>query len=313
MRCVVFGGGGFIGSTVVDRLLLDGHFVRVVAHPRAVPYRIFGKHENAEWVAGDFLDLGDVQRALDDVEVVFHLVSTTLPKSADENPLYDVRTNLVGTLQLLDAMAAAGVKRIIFISSGGTVYGAPVYIPIDEHHPTNPQGFYGLTKLSIERYLASYERAYGIRHTVLRVANAFGERQRLEIAQGAVGVFLYRAMQGQPIEIWGDGTTRRDYIHAEDIAAAFSRVLTYKGSVSTFNVSTGIGTSLNELLELIEEILGQRVQRTYLPRRPFDVGVSVLSNVLIRDELNWAPKVPLRDGIERMADWISRGNVDLEG
>jgi UDP-glucose 4-epimerase len=304
MKCVIFGGGGFIGSSIADRLLLDGHALRIFEQPCVEPYRYFGEHEDVEWVAGDFLNIHDVSNAIEGVDVVLHLISSTLPKTSNEDPVYDVQSNLVATLQMLNAMASHNVRKIVFISSGGTVYGTPLYLPIDECHPTDPQVSYGITKLAIEKYLLMYKRLHGINATVLRVTNPFGERQRIETAQGAVSVFLHRALCGHPIEIWGDGSAIRDYIYVSDVADAFAKALTYSGTKSVFNISTGIGTSLNDLIDLIEEVLSMPIDRRYLPGRPFDVPISVLSNNLIQEEMGWSPQIGLREGLVRTAAWI---------
>ncbi len=306
MKIALFGGGGFIGSTIADRLLLDGHALRIFERPRVTPYRKFVTSERVEWIAGDFSSAHDVRDAISGVDVVLHLVSTTLPKSSNDDPIYDVQSNVVATLQMLDAMVAHKIPKIVFISSGGTVYGNPVYLPIDEKHPTDPLVSYGITKLAIEKYLQMYSHLYGIKAISLRVANPYGERQRIETAQGAVGVFLHRAIKGIPIDIWGDGCITRDYIHVSDVAEAFVRAVEYSGAMSCLNISSGAGTSLNELIVMLENVLGRPVTVRYLPGRPFDVPVSVLSNDLARDELKWAPSVSMRDGIARTAEWMRR-------
>lgn len=306
MKCVIFGGGGFIGSAIADCLLRGGQAVRIFERPRVEPYRKFEAHEHVEWVSGDLLSSHDVKDAVDGADVVLHLVSTTLPKSSNDDPIYDVQSNLVGTLQMLNAMVACNIRKIVFISSGGTVYGTPIYVPIDERHPTDPLVSYGITKLAIEKYLLMFERMHGIKATILRVANPFGERQRIETAQGAAGVFLHRALCGQPIEIWGDGSITRDYIYIGDVAEAFARAVSYSGPKSVFNVSSGIGTSLNELVDQIEKLLGLSIERRHLPGRPFDVPVSVLSNALAQEEFGWTPRVTLREGLARTADWMKK-------
>ncbi len=310
MRCLVLGGGGFIGSAVVDRLLLDKHAVRVFERPDVKPYRTFGPQEQVDWVGGDLQNAQEVAEALQGVDTVFHLVSTTLPKNSNDDPIYDVQTNLVATLQLLQAMVASGVRRIVFISSGGTVYGAPRYMPIDESHPTEPQVSYGITKLAIEKYLVLYEATHGIKATILRVANPFGERQRIASAQGAVGVFLNQAMQGKTIEIWGDGSVTRDYIHISDVAEAFIKAAEYRGDKNVFNIGSGAGTSLNDLLATIESVLGAPVARQYLEGRPFDVKINVLDTSRAAAELGWVPQVSLSDGISRTIAWTKSTLAD---
>ena len=305
MKCVIFGGGGFIGSEITNHLLLNGHAVRIFERPRVAPFRMFQQNEQVEWITGDFLSTHDVSNAIDGIDVVLHLVSTTLPKNSNDDPIYDVQSNVVGTLQMLNAMVTRGVRKIIFISSGGTVYGIPRYLPIDEYHPTEPLVSYGITKLTIEKYLHLFERLHGIRAITLRVANPYGERQRIETAQGAVTVFLHRALTGQPIEIWGDGSVARDFIHISDVARAFLLAANYSGLSSVFNIGSGVGTSLNDLIMLLEEVLGKLIERSYFPARPFDVPVSVLNNDLAQTELRWTPTISMREGIARTAEWMS--------
>ena len=304
MKIAIFGGGGFIGSAIADRLLRDGHELRIFERPRVEPFRQFTDGGKVEWLTGDLMSLHDVSGAVEGVDVVMHLISTTLPKNSNDDMIYDVQSNLVATLQLLNAMVAKGVPKIIFISSGGTVYGNPVYLPIDENHPTDPRVSYGITKLAIEKYLLLYQYLHGLKVCILRVANPYGERQRVETAQGAVGVFLNKAIRKEPIEIWGDGSVKRDFIYIGDVAEAFARAVDYAGSRNIFNISSGMGTSLNELIVTLEKVLGHEIVRDFRPARPFDVQVSVLSNSLALRELGWQPRVGLEEGISKTAVWM---------
>lgn len=306
MKVVIFGGGGFVGSTIADRLLSEGHSLRIFERPRVKPYREFTAIEEVEWVAGDISSMHDVNDAIHGVDAVLHMVSTTLPKSSNDDPIFDVQSNVIGSLHILNAMVIHSVASIVFISSGGTVYGNPLYLPVDENHPTNPVVSYGITKLSIEKYLQMYEGLHGIKAITLRVANPYGERQRIETAQGAVSVFLHHAIKGTPIQIWGDGSVTRDYIHVTDVANAFSRALQYSGAQRVFNVSSGVGTSLNDLIVRIEDVLGKSLERYNLPGRSFDVPANVLCNELARSELKWTPLVSLDQGIGQTAKWMRR-------
>jgi UDP-glucose 4-epimerase len=304
MKYIVFGGSGFIGSTIVDRLLRDGHELRVFQRSLSEPYRKFEKNEKVEWVTGDLQSSHDVTNAMVGCDAVVHLVSTTLPKSSNDDPIYDVQTNIVGTLQMLDAMVECNISRIVFISSGGTIYGNPSYLPIDEKHPTEPLVSYGITKLAVEKYLQLYRSLHGIQAVSLRVSNPYGERQRIKTAQGAVGIFINNAIKGIPINIWGDGNVVRDYIHVADVANAFAQALNYTGDTGVFNISTGVGVSLNQLLESLEGVLGFSIERNYLPSRSFDVPTNVLSNDLARDELGWSPSVSMHNGLARTCEWM---------
>lgn len=310
MRCLILGGSGFIGSSICDRYLRLGHQIRVFERPRVEPYRTFGNDEPVEWVTGDFSNTHDVRAALDGIDAVVHLIGTTLPKTSNDDPIYDVRSNLVATLQLLDAMQAENIRKILFISSGGTVYGNPQSLPISENHPTNPLTSYGITKLAIEKYLLLYKNLRGLKPVVLRVANPYGERQRIETAQGVVAAFLCRVMSGAPIEIWGDGSVTRDYLHVSDVAEAFALALEYDGPESVFNIGSGSGVSLNELVRTLGELLGRKIEVQYKPGRTFDVPVNVLDISLARDALGWSPAIQLGNGLERTISWIqshSRG------
>lgn len=304
MKCVVFGGGGFIGSTIVDRLLVAGHSVRIFERPRVAPYRLFSETEKVEWMTGDFLSIHDISSALEGMDTVIHLVSFTLPKTSNDDLIYDVQTNLIATIQLLNSMLAMKVNKIVFISSGGTVYGVPRYIPVDEDHPTDPVVSYGITKLAIEKYLLMFKILHGMKVLILRVANPYGPRQRVETAQGAVAAFFHRSLQNQKIEIWGDGSITRDYIYIDDVAEAFLRAVEYSGDLSVFNISSGIGTSLNELAELIGESIGRQLDCIYLEKRPFDVPTSILNNNLAATHLGWVPKTVLQYGLAKTAEWL---------
>lgn len=312
MRVAVYGGGGFIGSAVTDRLLADGHVLRVLEREGVAPYRAFQPGERVEWLSGNFMHKQDVHGTLEGVDAVVHLVSTTLPKKSNEDPVFDVQSNVVGTLHLLESMVALGIPRIVFISSGGTVYGIPKYLPIDEGHPTDPQVSYGITKLAIEKYLLMYGRLHGIRPVILRVANPYGERQRVENAQGAVAAFIHYALSGQPIPVWGDGSVTRDFLHVDDVADAFARALIYTGPEAVFNISSGEGLSLNELIARIEAAIGSPVARKYLPARPFDVPASVLRNERAQRELDWQPRIGIDEGIARTLGWARNNRASPE-
>lgn len=304
-KVAVFGGAGFLGSGIVDRLLASGHALRVFERPRIQPHRQFGEAEIVDWTTGDFAHAHDVREALDGVDAVVHLICTTRPKSSNEEPIFDVQTNLVATLQLLEAMRSCGVRRIVFASSGGTVYGPPIRVPIDEDHPTNPTTSYGITKLAIEKYLLLEKHLHGLEPVILRVANPYGERQRVESAQGVVAAFLNRALKDEPIEIWGDGTVVRDYLHISDVAEAFAAALDYPGNETIFNIGSGSGTSLNELVGILSDVLGRDLLVDYKPARDFDVKSNVLCCERARKTLGWSPNVAMHEGLRRTVDWLN--------
>ena len=297
MKCLILGGAGFIGSHLAEGLLAEGHQVRIFDRPNlALPAELLAD-SRIEWHEGDFLNVDDLARVVPGNEVIFHLVSATLPKSSNDNPAYDVETNVIGTLRLLDIARTNEVKRIIFASSGGTVYGLPHTLPISESHSTEPLASYGITKLAIEKFLHMYRALHGLDYCILRLANPFGERQRVGAAQGAVAVFLHRAWHDETIHIWGDGSVVRDYIYIKDVVRAFVKALSYQGEPRVFNIGSGQGMSLNQLLAGIEALLGRPVAVEYEQGRKFDVPVNVLDISRARNLLGWQPTVSFRDGL----------------
>jgi len=303
-KVALFGGAGFLGSAIVDRLLAGGHQLRIFERPRIEPHRDFVPGESVEWVTGDFSHAHDVREALQGVDAVVHLVCTTRPKSSNEEPIFDVQTNLVSTLQLLEAMKECGVAKIVFASSGGTVYGSPIRTPIDEEHPTNPTTSYGITKLAIEKYLLLEKKLHGLEPVILRIANPYGERQRVEFAQGVVAAFLARALRDESIEIWGDGSVVRDYLHIADVAEAFAAALDYEGEEVIFNIGSGGGTSLNDLATILSRVLGRELRVDHKPGRDFDVKSNVLSCDKARRLLGWSPQIGLEDGLRKTVEWL---------
>jgi UDP-glucose 4-epimerase len=306
MKILVLGGGGFMGSHLCDALLHAGHQVRVFEYPGIKPLISPELMTSLEWIQGDFTNPAQVDMALQNCDVIYHLVSTTLPKSSNENPSYDIQSNVVSTLNLLESIRRHGIRKIIFLSSGGAIYGIPKEIPIKETHPTDPITSYGIGKLTIEKYLHLYKTLYGIDYCVLRLANPFGERQRVNTSQGAIAVFLHKALLGEEVEIWGDGSVTRDYIYIADVISAMMRALDYFGDTHVFNVGSGVGLSLNRVLNEIEVILGKPVSYVYLPARKFDVPINVLDIERSKTLLHWQPRISFSEGILRTLNWMSQ-------
>jgi UDP-glucose 4-epimerase len=228
-----------------------------------------------------------------------------LPKSSNADPVFDVESNLLGTVRLLTHAVKSGLKKVIFVSSGGTVYGVPTQVPIPENHSTDPVCSYGITKLTIEKFLGLFHQLHGLDYVVLRIANPFGERQRTHASQGAVAVFLGKILRDEPVEIWGDGSVVRDYIHIADVVDALLICLEHTGSERVLNIGAGRGHSLNEVLDSIENATGRLAKRRYLPGRVFDVPVSVLNIERAKKFLGWSPKVDFDQGLKRFAAWLA--------
>lgn len=304
MKCLILGGAGFIGSHLAQGLLAEGHEVRIFDRPNLLLPPELRSDPRIKWFEGDFLNQDELAQVVPGSEVIFHLVSATLPKSSNDNPVYDVQSNVIGTLHLLDLARLHGIRRVIFASSGGTVYGLPRSLPVSETHPTEPLVSYGITKLAIEKYLHMYRELYGIDYCVLRLANPFGERQRVSAAQGAVAVFLHRALHDEMIHIWGDGSVTRDYIYIKDVVNAFIKAMNFTGEQRVFNIGSGHGMSLNDILAAIEKLLGKPVARSYETSRNFDVPVNVLDIARAREQFAWQPVVTFQEGLANTLRWM---------
>ena len=301
MKSLVLGGNGFIGSHLVAGLLEEGYQVRI--YDRS-PNRFHTTPRNAEYVEGELGNHGLIRAAVEGVETVFHFVSTTLPKTSNDDPIYDVRSNLIDTLQLLESCVEAGVRKVVFASSGGTVYGQPQTMPIAEDHPTIPITSYGIVKLAVEKYLGLFDYLHGLDYTVLRISNPYGPYQNPGGQQGAVPVFLYRLRTGQPVTIWGDGSVVRDYLYISDLVEALKLAAETDTKKKVFNVGSGLGTTLNELVAIIAEVTGERPEVEYVAGRALDVPANVLDVARVREELGWSATVGLAEGIEHTWRWI---------
>ncbi|MGD0276031.1 MAG: NAD-dependent epimerase/dehydratase family protein [Syntrophales bacterium] len=298
MRCLVLGGAGFLGSHLSEFLLAKGHVVRVFDRDETLKLRFQNLSGKMELISGDFGLKTLVDEAMRNIDVVFHLIGTTIPKTSNEDPIFDISSNLLPTLHMLNCVRYNQIKKIIFFSSGGTVYGIPQYIPITENHPTNPICSYGIHKLAIEKYLHLYHHLYGINYSVLRISNAYGPRQRPVHGQGAIMVFLHRILHRQSIEIWGDGSIVRDYVYVGDIMEAAERVASYDGPGHIFNISSGQGFSLNQMLDHLTTIVGHKPVVNFLPSRMLDVPVNILDIARAQKLLGWQPKVSLSEGLK---------------
>lgn len=305
-KCLVLGGCGFLGSHTAESLLESGYTVRVFDKVKVDTENIDHIIGDIEMVEGDFTNAKDVAQAIKGIDYIFHFIGTTLPKSATENPVYDLESNVVSTLKLLHLATHEKIKKIIFASSGGTVYGVPRSIPISEDHPTNPACAYGISKLMIEKYFALYHRIGGLNYVVFRIANLYGERQNPHSMQGAVAVFLSLVKEGNPLTIWGNGGVTRDYIYIKDTVPVFINALQSKNRQRVFNLGSGKGTTLNELIEVIKKATGRPVEATYTGERVIDVPTNVLDISRAREEFGFSPKTTLLDGVQKTWLWLNR-------
>jgi UDP-glucose 4-epimerase len=300
MKVLVIGGSGFIGSHVVDKLLAHRHSVRVFDRR---PERFRAPLTGVDYRFGEFADEMTLVEALSGIDIVYHLVSTTVPGTADLDPKTDVRDNLIGTINLLESMQRLGLSRILFLSSGGTVYGIPEVVPIPETHALRPISSYGIVKAAIEHYLEMYRRTRGFSPVIVRASNPFGPRQAHSGVQGVVSTFLRRILVGEPIEIWGDGTVVRDYLEVSDLAELCVRVGT-SASKGAYNAGSGLGLSVNEVVEAVRKVTGADVKVIYKPARPVDVPRSVLDCSRAKNEFGWECETGFDSGLSNTWNWL---------
>lgn len=300
-KILIIGGSGFIGKHLVAKLATEGHQVRVFSrHATPNGYAKYG----VQYMAGDFLSMNQLQPALADVETIYHLAVTTVPGSSNEQILYDAQTNLIGTLHLLQAATDCGVKRFIFVSSGGTVYGPTPNEPINEEFPTEPISAHAVSKLAIEKYLEIYRRTSGLEYRVARAANPYGKWQNPDKGQGFVGRVLGQMAREEEIVIWGDGSVVRDFFHVGDLVDALYLMLDDDGPYRIYNVGSGAGKSLREVLELLQSITGQLANITYEAARPADVPYNSLDVTRIKESLGWQPKTKFDAGVAETWRWM---------
>jgi UDP-glucose 4-epimerase len=304
MRCLVIGGGGFIGSHVVDALVRNGNEVTVFDRPNISLENLCDSIDDVKIIQGDLCNPVDIEDSIREKDVIYHFAATTLPGPSNQNPLYDIETNLVSTLGILENAVKNDVKKIIFASSGGTVYGIPQSLPITEDHPTEPTCSYGITKLAIEKYLFLYNHLHDLNYIVLRFGNPYGQRQRTENIQGVIPVFLWKLNNNEIIDIWGDGTVSRDYFHISDLVDAVLKATHSSFSHDIFNIASGNALSLLDILSIMEKVTGIHPQLRFLPGRKLDVPVNCLDIGKARRLLKWQPTVSLEDGIQKTWEWI---------
>lgn len=292
-KVLVLGGAGFIGKALLAKL--KGLHFEVTAVDRVWK----SEFEGIECVTGDVFDEVLLSKVMEGQDMVFHLVSTTVPAISNDAPKFDCISNVGGTLNILDAMVANHVGKIVFTSSGGTVYGVPEEIPIAEDAPNFPICAYGISKLSIEKYMKLYSYLHGIEATVLRLSNPFGPGQDPEKGQGVIATFIQRALDGKEIEIWGDGTVVRDFVYIDDVIDAFILASQLKKGFTLLNIGQGEGKSLKSILKVIECELKCDVSVTFKPSRPCDVPKVVLDVRKARQVLGWEPKHSFNEGVKK--------------
>ena len=304
MRILVTGGAGFIGSHVVDAYAAAGHEVAVLDNFST------GREDNVNQAAAvhrvDLRDQAQVDKAVASFRpelVNHHAAQSEVPRSVAD-PTYDAQVNIIGGLNLLKACVDHSVRKVIFSSTGGALYGEPDVVPADEDHPVRPLSPYGTSKFAFEQYLATFRRTFGLDFTVLRYANIYGARQDFHAEEGRViAIFASRMLAGKPVTIDGTGEQSRDMLHVGDVATANLAVVE-KGSGGTFHVSTGIAITVNELFRKLAALTGYSLPPNYGLARKGDVYRIALDNERARQRLGWEPRVNLEEGLSLTVDYF---------
>jgi UDP-glucose 4-epimerase len=305
---LITGGNGFIGSHLVDRLALlpDTNVTVFDMYPRVygnLPARV-------KMVQGNLNDVSLVRRTLEShsIDLIYHTAWANIHETSLKNVVADLENNLVPTLGLLETCRDVGVKRLVFLSSGGTVYGIPYSLPIQETHPTNPINAYGVTKLTVEKYIRMYSHLYGLEYVIVRPSVPYGPRQIPHRRQGVISVFIYNALLGKPVRIWGDGDNIiRGYFYIKDLIEALVRV----GDIhlvdeAIYNLDGVVSYSLNDVIHVIQNVLKVVINVQNEPPRSFDVPHLVLDISRATDAFGWLPHTSLEEGIINTAQWIKR-------
>lgn len=307
-KIVVFGGDGFIGRHLVERLSSSPDN-SILVFDRFASYQIQDEHyfsslRNVEIVVGNFFNRTEVSDALSEADYVFHLVSTTNPATSMNDPLIDIDTNIRSSVELFELCAEKKVKRVIFLSSGGAVYGNVDSDEIDECHVAQPMSPYAIGKLTIEHYLRYFKSHRNLDYIVYRVANPYGPGQNLHGKQGVIPIFLSHIYNQEPITVLGDGEMVRDYLYISDLVEMLSGSYDKDHRFNEYNIGSGNGSSINELVGIIEKSVGHKVQKNYAQTPDTYVKKIALNIDRFVKEFNLEPSVNLEEGIKKTWDYV---------
>ena len=299
MRVAILGASGFLGRNLASRLVLSGY--EVTSFVRSTDPSLGAEIGNQ--VVFDFANLQDISESLNSFDSVVHLVSSSNPSSSSMGPVSDAQQNLMSSIDLMEILKDNPRVRLVFASSGGAVYGSPAFSPITEAHSTHPISFYGVAKLAIEKYMYAYSVNNKLNYVVLRFSNPFGPHQVNTRGQGLIPTIIESALEEKTLTVWGNGTNLRDYLFVEDAVSAVISAIHYTGEGKLFNIGSGVGRSILELVSNIETIIGKSIDMQFLPPRSFDAATNVLDISLAEKSLGWSPATPFSDGLEKTVLW----------
>jgi UDP-glucose 4-epimerase len=303
MRTCVIGGSGFIGRYLVAALLSTGREVLVLGRQSKRPQHLHGA---AHYISCDYGEKSGLRRAISDCDEVIDLAYATVPQASFANPIFDLQANLAPSVSLMEEARDHGsLRRLVIISSGGTVYGPVDRLPIIEGDGTSPISPYGITKLTIEHYALMFHRLADLPVTIVRPANAYGVGQKPFTGQGFIATAMGHILRREQIPIFGESGTIRDYIHVRDVAYGILRATEHGKSGEIYNLGSGVGRSNRDVLKTIEPLAkrdGFDISIHCVKPRGFDVPANVLSSCKLMNDANWLPQVSFEDGIREMWD-----------
>lgn len=310
MKCLVLGGAGFLGTHLVNKLLEDsGNQVTVFDRPEG-NYKNLNdsQYGNKRIVKGNFNADYDFKTLTKDEDLVFHLISTTVPSTSNSDLVREIEENIVPSIQLLHACSENRVKKIVFMSSGGTVYGKKGFVPLMEEDDTTPICSYGIQKLTIEKYIQLFYHLYGLDYRIIRLSNPYGPYQNPYGKVGAVTTFLWRIMNDEEIMVYGDGSVVRDYIYVEDAIRGVLNIVMQESEKKIFNLGNGRGYTLKEIISAAEQVAGKNAHIQYTPTRNVDVPYSVLDISRYMEVTKEVPTTGLLDGMKKLAAYFNTIN-----
>lgn len=299
---VMFGAAGFIGTNLSLDYIKRKYSLTLV--DTNTNFFLDEVKKNAIIKEMSFVEDADFSSVLKEGDIVYHLVSTTVPTTANQHIAQELSANIITTAKLLDACVAKNVKKIVFISSGGTVYGKETGCPLPEETPTYPINSYGLQKITIEKLLYLYNYMYGLDYRVIRLANPYGPYQRPNGILGAITTFTYKAIKKQPIVVYGDGSVVRDFIYIDDAIAAINKIVFEKSNYKTYNLGSGKGTSISEILNVICKIYGSHITIKYEEGRSVDVHENYLDISRFEKDFGKVSFVNLEEGIIKTGEFL---------
>lgn len=308
MKALVTGGAGFIGSNLVELLVAEGH--RVVVLDDLTSGYEQNLRSDVEFIEGDVSEPGVAAAAAAGCDLAFHLAASVGNTRSIDNPVRDSQVNVIGTLNVLEAARAVGIRRVVLSSSAG-IFGELKTLPIAEDHPQDPDSPYGASKLAAEKMCLVYNKLYGMSNVCLRYFNVYGNRQRYDAYGNVIPIFAERMLRHQDVTIFGDGEQTRDFVHVADVASANYLAGTSEGAAGSFNIGSGTRISINELVRIMAEIVGSGVSIVKAEPRPGDVRDSLAAIDAAANAFAFRPSMDMGEGLRSYLEWLSTDPVTL--